>query len=57
MFQVDVLELPAIHNNQEETDTRVVLYLHHVAMYVLVGTIVPAGADPAFQWGGGGKFD
>ena len=31
MCQVEVRELPTIYNNQEETDTRVVLYLHHAA--------------------------
>lgn len=29
LFQVKVCELPTIYSNQEETDTRVVLYLHH----------------------------
>lgn len=29
MFQVEVRDLPTIYSNQEETDTRVVLYLHH----------------------------
>jgi len=29
VFQVDVRELSTIYSNQEETDTRVVLYLHH----------------------------
>jgi hypothetical protein len=31
VFQVDVHQLPTINSNQEETDTRVVLYLHHAA--------------------------
>lgn len=31
IFQVEVHELPTIYSNQEETDTRVVLYLHHAA--------------------------
>jgi len=31
VFQVEVRELPTIYSNQEETDTRVVLYLHHAA--------------------------
>ena len=31
MFQVEVCELPEIYSNQEETDTRVVLYLHYAA--------------------------
>ena len=31
LFQVAVHELPTIYSNQEETDTRVVLYLHHAA--------------------------
>ena len=31
MFQVKVCELPALYSNQEETDSRVVLYLHHAA--------------------------
>ena len=30
--QVEVRELPIIYSNQEETDTRVVLYLHHAAL-------------------------
>uniref|UniRef100_UPI00358DDC4D uncharacterized protein n=1 Tax=Myxine glutinosa TaxID=7769 RepID=UPI00358DDC4D len=29
--KVEVRELPTIYSNQEETDTRVVLYLHHAA--------------------------
>ena len=29
LFQVTVYELPTIYSTQEETDTRVVLYLHH----------------------------
>uniref|UniRef100_UPI00358FE108 uncharacterized protein n=1 Tax=Myxine glutinosa TaxID=7769 RepID=UPI00358FE108 len=29
--EVEVRELPTIYSNQEETDTRVVLYLHHAA--------------------------
>ncbi|XP_034071932.1 uncharacterized protein LOC117545981 [Gymnodraco acuticeps] len=29
--KVEVSELPTIYSNQEETDTRVVLYLHHAA--------------------------
>lgn len=29
MFQVEVQEIPTIYSNQEETDTRVVLYLHY----------------------------
>ena len=28
VFQVEVCELPTIYSNQEETDTRMVLYLH-----------------------------
>ena len=31
IFQVEVRELHTIYSNQEETDTRVVLYLHHAA--------------------------
>lgn len=31
VFQVEVCELPELYSNQEETDTRVVLYLHHAA--------------------------
>ena len=31
VFQVEVCELPEIYSNQEETDTRVVLYLHYAA--------------------------
>ena len=31
VFQVEVRELPTIYSNQEETDARVVLYLHHAA--------------------------
>ena len=31
VFQVEVHELPTIYSNQEETDIRVVLYLHHAA--------------------------
>ena len=31
IFQVTVHELPTIYSNQEETDTRVVLYHHHAA--------------------------
>uniref|UniRef100_UPI00358FB7B0 uncharacterized protein n=1 Tax=Myxine glutinosa TaxID=7769 RepID=UPI00358FB7B0 len=29
--EVEIRELPTIYSNQEETDTRVVLYLHHAA--------------------------
>ena len=31
LVKVDVQELPEIYSNQEETDTRVVVYLHHAA--------------------------
>lgn len=31
MLQIEVRELPTIYSNQEETDTRVVLYLHYAA--------------------------
>ncbi|XP_033936002.1 LOW QUALITY PROTEIN: uncharacterized protein [Pseudochaenichthys georgianus] len=31
VYQVEVRELPTIYSNQEETDTRVVLYRHHAA--------------------------
>ena len=31
VFHVEVRELPTIYSNQEETDTRVVLYLHRAA--------------------------
>ncbi len=29
LLQVKVSEIPSLHSNQEETDTRIVLYLHH----------------------------
>jgi len=31
VFQVEVNDVPTIYSNQEETDTRVILYLHHAA--------------------------
>ena len=31
VFQVEVRELPTIYSNQEENDTRMVLYLHRAA--------------------------
>ena len=31
MFQVEVNDVPMIYSDQEETDTTVVLYLHHAA--------------------------
>ena len=31
MFQVEVNDVPTIYSDQEETDTTVVLYLHHAA--------------------------
>ena len=31
VFQAEVRELPTIYSNQEETGTRLVLYLHHAA--------------------------
>ncbi|KAF3854387.1 hypothetical protein F7725_022442 [Dissostichus mawsoni] len=33
----NVRELPTIYSNQEETDTRVVLYLHHAAAFGIPG--------------------
>lgn len=40
MYQVEVRELPTIYSNQEETDTRVVLYLHHAAALGYKNTVV-----------------
>ena len=43
LFQVDVRELPTIYSNQEETDTRVILYLHHAAAIGYENAVVTRG--------------
>jgi len=35
-----LVEVPIIYSNQEETDTRVVLYLHHAAALVHKNAVV-----------------
>ena len=36
MFHVEVRELPTIYSKQEETDTRMVLYLHRAAAFAWI---------------------